>query len=459
MSTTDPIAPPIEADADTDTDADTDADTDTDTDTDADTDTGEPIESVPGHSWEHPGVLRIDTLGQTIVTETKIDGWLEVIRSHDGTLTDLDSAPRAWEGHLGIEIHGSSSTGFPKYNYRIELRDEDGEDLDYALLDLPSESDWILHGPYSDKTLMRNALAYSMGRAISTGQWQPRTAYAELLINDEHRGTYLVVERIKRSSERLDIAESSDEDPTGGYIIKIDQNRGAGWQTNRGTPIDYFYPKVERITETQDAWIKAWFNDMESVMSESDFTDQWPDWLDGDSFIDHYIINELALNVDGYRLSGYLHLDSTESGSGKLVAGPLWDFNLGFGNSNYCYCWGSEGHVYDALDLCGYGDQEPFWWQRLLQDPAYTDALRCRWEDLRTGSLSDASLLATIDALAAEIAEIESRDHDTWGTLGQYVWPNYYIGETWDNEVDYLKDWIIDRATWLDANLPGTCGG
>ncbi|MFT5680941.1 MAG: hypothetical protein ACI8RZ_001847 [Myxococcota bacterium] len=450
----------VDADTDTDTDADTDsdADTDTDTDTDADTDV-DPIEEVPGHTWAHPGVILIDTAGQTIVTETKVEGTLSVIRNHDDTLTDLDDAPRAWEGNVGIEIHGSSSSSFPKHNYRIELRDDAGEDLDYALLDLPSESDWILHGPYSDKTLLRNAFAYTLGRSISTGQWHPRTAFAELIINEEHHGAYLVAERIKRGSERVDIAAASDEDPTGGYIIKIDQNRGAGWQTDRATPIDYHYPKSDRITAAQDAWIQNWFNDLEDVLSADDFEENWPDWMDGDSFIDHYIINELALNVDGYRLSGYLHLDSSEHGSGKLIAGPLWDFNLGFGNSNYCYCWGVDGYVYDALDLCGYGYQEPFWWQRLLEDPAYIDALRCRWEDLRTGLLSDDTLRSTLAALAAEVASMQTRDEQTWQTMGTYLWPNYYIGETWDDEVDYLEDWVIDRATWLDANLPGTCGG
>ena len=417
----------------------------------------EEVESVPGSAWENPGVILIDTNGQTIVTETKITGWLEVVRDHDNTLTDLTGANRAWEGHVGIEIHGSSSSGFSKKNYRIELRDDDGDDLDYALMDLPSESDWILHGPYSDKTLIRNALAYALGRSISTGQWHPHTAFAELLINGDHMGTYVVVERIERGNERVDIASISDDDPTGGYIVKIDQNRGPGWRTDADTPIDYHTPKVEAITAGQDAWLKGWFNDMETMLEDDDFADNWPDWMDGDSFIDHYIINELARNVDGYRLSGYLHKD-TEARGGRLTAGPLWDFNLGFGNANYCYCESTDGFVYDSLALCGYPDQEPFWWQRLLEDPAYTTALRCRWEDLRTGALSDDAITAHITSLSAEIAVMEERDHNTWQTLGVYVWPNYYIGETWEDEVDYLQSWTLDRALWLDNNLPGTCG-
>jgi hypothetical protein len=402
-------------------------------------------------------VLLIDTLGQNIVAETKINATLEVVRAHDGTLTDLDGAARAWSGNMGIEIHGSSSASFAKHNYRIELRDADGDDLAYGLLDMPREADWILHGPYSDKTLMRNALAYGLGRAISNGQWQPRATFAEVLINGAYQGVYLVVERPERGENRVDIASVSDEDPTGGYIVKIDQNRGAGWQTLYGTPIDYHHPKSEDITPTQDAWIKDWFNEMEAAMKADDFAEQWPAWLDGESFIDHYIINELSLNVDGYRLSGYLHLDTATHGSGKLTAGPLWDFNLAFGNSNYCYCWDVDGFVYDGLSRCGYPDQEPFWWQRLLEDPAYVEALRCRWDTLRAGTLSDAALQAMIADYSMELSVVADRNHSTWGVLGVYVWPNYYVGSTWMDEVDYLESWVLGRASWLDANLPGVC--
>lgn len=416
------------------------------------------VEIVPDQTWEHPGILLVDTLGQSIVTETKIDAWMEEIRWHDGTGSHLDHSPRTWEGHVGIEVHGSSSASFSKRNYRIELRDDNGDDLDYALLGLPEEADWVLHGPYSDKSLIRNAIAYGLGRAISTGQWQPRTAFAELLINRAHQGVYLVVERVERGGERVDISAISDDEPGGGYIVKIDQNRGPGWRTDMGTPIDYHYPKSEEITATQDLWIKTWFDNMEAMMADDDFTQRWPDRLDGDSFIDHYIINELSKNVDGYRLSGYLHLDATESGSGKLVAGPLWDFNLAFGNVDYCYCWEVEGAVYDALDQCGSGDQEPFWWQRLLEDPAYVDALRCRWEELRVGALSDQALQDMIAQYTTEIADIADRNDEAWGVLGSYVWPNFYVGQTWQEELVYLDNWLLSRAAWLDDNLPGTCG-
>lgn len=427
----------------------------------------EPPEEVPDAHFDHLPVLIVDTNGVAIGQETKVDGTLDLVRNHDGTLTDLDTAHRAWSGPIGIEEHGSSSTSFPKYNYRIELRDESGEDDDYRLLEMEAEADWMLHGPYSDKSLVRNAFAYAVARelATDTGQWQPNTAPAELIVNDSYRGVYQVVERVERSSARLNLpvpaATAADGDITGGYIVKIDQNRGSGWQTTQGTPIDYVYPKVEEITNEQNLYIKSYWNQFEQMLASTDYADPttgYPAWLDVDSFIDHYLVNELSLNVDAYRLSAYLYKDSDLDG-GLLHAGPVWDFNLGFGNVYYCYCDGPDGWIIDGLTLCGYGYQYPPWWGRLLEDPEYTEALRCRWDELREDRLSDASLLVMLDEQLALVAEAEPRDHAAWGNIGVYVWPNIYIGATYADEVAYFQGWLLERTAWMDANLPGTCGG
>jgi hypothetical protein len=421
----------------------------------------DPIEDLGGFVWERPAVLMLDVRGRYIPDDDKITATLEVIRDHDGTLSDLDDAPRAYTGAIGIEGHGSSSSGFPKRGYRIEIRDEEGEDLNYPLLDLPADSDWVLHGPYSDKTLIRNALAYELARdmAVWTGQWQPRTAWAELFIDGYYQGVYLLVERIKIDQNRVDVPETTDEDGdlSGGYIVKVDQLRSEGFVTTAGTPIDYHDPKYENLSEEQLEYLSDWFDSMESNMmgtSWRDETEGYSSFIEPDSFIDHYILNELAHNVDGLRLSAYLVKDPDSMG-GRLHAGPAWDFNLGFGNADYCEGWSPEGFLQDAA--CGDVLQVPFWWRRLPEDPAWRDRTRCRWEELRGDLLSDARLLERVDRLAGEVSAMEGRDHDTWDNIGVYVWPNAYVGATWNDEVAWMSAWLLDRALWLDGHLPGTC--
>ncbi len=424
-----------------------------------------PPEEVPAVSYDHLPVLLVDLAGQEPGSEAPVSGTLEVILDHDGTLTDLDAAPRDWSGPIGLELHGSSSLGYPKQGYRIELRDESGEDTEVPLLGMAPESDWVLHGPYGDKTLFRNALAYALGRelAAEAGRWEPDDRFAEVFLDGDYRGVYLVVERVKRDGHRLDLPvpapSAADGDITGGYVVKIDQHRGEGWDTAAGTPIDYADPHADEITDEQAAWLAGWFDDFEALLASEDGADPvagWPARVDADAFVDHFIVNELAHNVDAYRLSAYLWKDA-EADGGRLHAGPLWDFDRAFGNVNYCDCWLTEGFVIDDLTTCGYGEQYPPWWSRLLADPDFTARLRCRWEALRGGALSDEALTERVLGFAEELAEAEPRDDARWGTIGTWVTPNSYVGETWEDEIDWLLAWLLARAAWLDGAMPGAC--
>lgn len=419
------------------------------------------LEGVPGVGDRVP-VLWIEVDG-SIPTGEKADGTASIILPSTDDHDDVDEDPRALSVPMGIEIHGSSSQGYPKKGYRIELRDEDGEDADHKVLGLPKGSDFVLHAPYSDKTLIRNAFAYRMARAMAgeDGSWQPRTRFVELYDDGRYRGVYLLVERVRRDGDRVDIpvpAETDAGDLTGGYIVRIEQHRNEGWDTVRGTKIDYHYPRYEDITSEQDAYLRGWFEDFEDALSADDFASTYADDVAVQDWLDHYILNEVAHNIDAYRLSAYLYKDAEVDG-GRLHAGPVWDFDRAFGNVNYCDCERTYGFIIDDLTECGEGYQYPFWWKRLLSDPAFQNALRCRYEAHRAGVLSDAEIDRAIDELVAELEHAEPRDHDEWDTIGEYVDPNSYVGDTYEDEVDFLRTWQHERIEWLDANLPGTCSG
>jgi hypothetical protein len=160
--------------------------------------------------------------------------------------------------------------------------------------------------------------------------------------------------------------------------------------------------------------------------------------------------------VDGYRISTYLNKARLSEG-GKLYAGPLWDFNLGFGNANYCQGGQTSGWEINFNSLCGGQWQNPFWWSRMLQDSTYSHDVKCRWLELRQGVMSNDYLMNYIDSLATILEQPAIRHYSRWPILGTYVWPNNFIGNTYQEEIDYLKTWVTNRLTWMDANMFGTC--
>lgn len=414
---------------------------------------GDTAPPPPGPPWDHLPVLLINA-GTAIGDGVKTDATLAVIVEHDGTLGDLDAAPRAFAGPIGIEIHGSSSSGYPKLGYRFECRDTDGEDANCALAGLPEGSDWVLNAPYSDKTYMRNALAYALGREVAArrGEWEPRTQFVEIYLDDRYQGIYVLTERVSREPERLAIPRTTRPDGivAGGFIVKVDQHRSAGFDTARATPIDWADPHAGEVTADEAAYLASWFDRLEAALAGD--AAAWPAWIDVDGWIDHWLLNELAHNIDAFRLSAYLWTDGPP-GVARMHAGPLWDFDRAFGDVNYCEAWTTDGWIYDSLDRCGYAYQFPFWWERLRSDPAWLALERARWQELRAGPLADDAIAARIAAMRAETAEAEGRDHALWGNIGVWTDPNWYVGESWDAEIAWLQQWTVERMAWMDQHV------
>lgn len=383
----------------------------------------------------------------------------------------------SFEGYVGIEFRGATSQTFPKKSYGLETRDENNEDLDVSLLGFPEEEDWVLYGPYSDKSLMRNILIYDLSRDIE--MYASRSVFVELTINNEYQGVYVFMEKLKRDSERIDIEklksdENSGEDLTGGYILKIDKtagtNLGEGYNdlnsfTSSYTPSDaslgqkihflYEYPDAEDITTEQKAYISSYVADFENALASESFTDVnlgYTAYIDIPSFIDFFLLNELSNNVDGYRLSTFMHKDI----NGKLKMGPIWDFNLAFGNADYCGGGATNVWTYKFNERCSIDFWlVPFWWERLLQDPAFVIQLKERWNVLRGGAFSEGSIIAKIDGYKDNLVKAGAIDENfkTWNVLGIYLWPNNFVGNTYDEENNYLKDWTRDRLIWMDGAI------
>ena len=409
-------------------------------------------------------ILHIKTFGPPIPDEPRLVGDLGVINHALGQIHLRDEDFNEYHGPIAIEIRGSSSQLFPKKGYGLETQDSLGENNNVSLLGMPSENDWILYGPYSDKSLIRNKLTFELGRR--TGQYVPRSQFCELIINEEDRGVYLLMEKIKEDKGRLDIATITPDDTigdelTGGYIIKVD--RGTG------NPEDEFLssypphpmyvlhdPDGLNLKPVQREYIRNYIEDFEDAAWSVNFADTaagYRKYIDVPSFIDYLLINELAKDVDAYRLSAFFYKDKDSKG-GKLKAGPLWDYNLTFGNYDYCLPQ-PEGWAYNFNMDCG--GQVPFYWPKLMTDPQFQNETQCRWNELRQGPLHTDSIMEWIDSTTIALQPAQERHFNRWPILGNYVWPNNFIGQTHEEEINYLKNWLTTRLNWIDQNLPGTC--
>jgi len=407
----------------------------------------------------------IITTESEIPDEPKILGKMRIIWNGDGKENKITDPYNHYDGPVGIEIRGQTSQSFPKKSYGIEIWDENQDGIDFGLLGFPVEEDFVFHGPFSDKSLMRNALTYYL--ASKNMNYAPRIKFFELVINDQYVGVYLLTEKIKRDKNRVDIKKLEPEDIsgdklTGGYILKFDKGdpEEVAWESNilpfsgaKKTKFLYDTPKYGDIVPEQRAYIKGYLDEFELVLKGSEFKDPvngYSKYIDVDSFIDFSLINELGRNVDGYRLSTFFYKDRSSLG-GKLSAGPVWDFNLAFGNANYCDGSRIDGWGWDFNSVCPEDNWViHFWWKRLLEDPAYVKKMSDRWLELRKGPFSDEKVLFAIDSMRNEIGEAGTRNFQQWKVLGEYVWPNNFVGKTYEEEITYLKNWVRDRMNWMD---------
>ena len=431
-----------------------------------------PARAIIFNSSDLP-ILLINTYGSTIIDNFKINAQLKIINNTAG-VRNYTTDPAAITSKIGIEIRGSSSSTFPQKGYGFSTWDISNNDTNISLLDLPSESDWVLYNPYNDKSLLRNVITYKLSNDMK--MYASRTKFCEVYINGFYEGIYVLMEKIKRDNNRVDISKLKNTDNagdslTGGYIIKIDRSGGGPdfWISQykscldttpsaQNYPFIYHYPKLADITPAQELYIKTYIDSLENALAGPNFMDTnygYSKWLDIPSMIDFTIINEVTKNIDGYLLSTFFNKDRIDKNGGKLKAGPVWDFNLSMGNGDYrqgAYTTGWEWEINCETNI------QPFWWGRIWQDTVYQQKMKCRYSQLRQVILADSSINKFIDSNVILLDEAKERHFTRYPILGVYTWPNAYYPPTFAEEIDTLKNWLTARLSWMDYMLyDSTC--
>ncbi|MCF8379054.1 MAG: CotH kinase family protein [Bacteroidales bacterium] len=420
-------------------------------------------------------IIVINTFGQTIPQEDKINAWMEIKYNGPDSLTFLIDSSNVYNGHIGIEIRGATSAGYPQKPYNIETRTDSGLNNNVSLFGMPPENDWVLLSNYNDRSLIRNTLAFKLFEQM--GNYSVRTCLCEVMVDSSYKGVYVFGEKIKQDNNRVDIAkllpaDTLDDELTGGYILEQNYWNASNSFLSNYSPIDhpefdvhfvYKYPKASEINDPQKEYIAAFVDSLETALYSDDFMDPetgYRKYMDVSSFIDYFLVNELSRNNDGFKKSVFFHKDKFSNG-GRMKAGPVWDFDWAWKNLNSCSIFqNTDGSGWAHLiNDCPTDNYSCGWYIRLLQDNSFANELRCRYENFRLTILDSFSINNYIDSIQNLVEDAQARHFQKWPILG-ISGPAPEIGEiatTYNAELDTLKAWINIRLQWLDANIPGQC--
>ena len=419
-------------------------------------------------------IVFVDTKGECLdknVTE-KIPATMRVL---DGKTNSVADSAKGTLYDIGIKVRGQSSALFPKPGYGVEVRDEKGEGLDVSLFGLPPADDWVFHGPYVDKSMMRNALAHWLFR--QAGHYSPRTKHFDLYINGVYRGVYVLIEKIKRGKYRVNVSKLKETDIagdslTGGYIWAFDKtgtNTGGagsgpiekeGFNTSDGLNVILHYPKKENIQKQQEDYLKKYLNDLEGLFKNGKNGQGYENYVDMTSALDYVLHEEVTNNADSYWCSFFLHKpkDKTDKNGvkteGKVTLGPAWDFNLAMSNgsqpengggNNGGGMWGggfgggfggggngfgssgTSGWQIENSQKSGNGGmwgmgsslKAPNWLLGMWKDSHYQSELKKRWAELRSGVWHTKTLDLYLDSMKTYLKNAADRNFKRWPNLGK----------------------------------------
>ena len=455
-------------------------------------------------------IVFIDTKNKCLdqnVTE-KIPATMSVL---DAATNNVADSAKGTHYDIGIKVRGQSSAKFPKPGYSVEVRDEKGEGMDVSMFGLPPGDDWVFHGPYVDKSLMRNALAHWLFR--QAGHYSPRSRHFDLYINGVYRGVYVLLEKIKRGKYRVNVSKLKETDVagdsvTGGYIWAFDKtgtNTGGmgmedinkeGFSTADGLNVIMHYPKKENLQTQQQAYLKKYLEDLENLFKNGKNGSGYENYVDMTSALDYVLHEEVTNNSDSYWCSFFLHKPKDSKG-GKVTLGPAWDFNLAMSNGGGMGSTTTDGWQIEnpqkqgqgGMMMMGGGLKAPNWLIGMWKDSHYQSELKKRWAELRSVVWHTKTMDVYLDSMKAYLTKAADRNFKRWPNLGQgsgqgdpdpepmkycnnqnqggqnqNPWGMWGGGgggitmggnnaNTWDGEFEHLRKKMKERMAWMDRQL------
>ncbi len=417
-------------------------------------------------------ILKI-TLNQAIVDTYRASN-MEVIDNASGVNSYSDPATQTT--NAGIRLRGNAtSQSYPKKSYSVETWTGFNISNNTSVMGLPIENDWVLLSAYTDRSLLRSKLALELHDEMD--RYAPRMVYCELFIDTVYQGVYLFGEKVKRDTNRLDLSnlrtvDNFGDQLTGGYILQLDDENGAGFTSSYPPPnatnsqqIKYLYelPDNGDITPAQKAYIESYVDSFENALNGANYQDTllgWRPFGANKAFIDFIIANEVSRNYDAYRVDMYIYKDRNK----KMRPGPLWGFDASFANTVNCGSDGTTGFAYDMGASCGTLANLPsFWWSKLMTDTKFVQDLKCRYTKYRyPGDVLDtAHIFMLIDSFASELTQMNAsnRNFAKYPIFGMpLINEPMPMSANHAEEVENIKTFVRARLAWLDSQwLDNSC--
>ncbi|MGM9740606.1 MAG: CotH kinase family protein [Candidatus Cryptobacteroides sp.] len=371
-----------------------------------------------------------------------IDGRI-VIEDPDGHFSETVTL----ESEASIQGRGNSTWDMPKKPFKIKFPEK------HKVLGMPSSKGWVFLANYSDKSLLRNIVGMTTSEILEM-QWTPEFRIVEVWINDDYQGVYNLFEKKDVGKNKVDI----DVDAGDMYLeIESTFDEPKNFITSRySVPVQFKDPDLP--TDEQYNSIVTLFNNFEAVLYSSEFKDPvkgYAAYIDVDSFVDNYIIRELAKDIDGnVRKSSFV---TVLKSTGKIKFCHVWDFDISYGNANYfpgdmSECNGDPNgpygwYVRDYNSNCVKADS---WYNRLFKDPEFVKKVKTRWAEV----YPDLKRIPEyIEKYSTEMGDAVSRNFMKWNILNEWVWPNVKVTGSYRGELEWLEEFYMTRLNWLDSKF------
>lgn len=361
------------------------------------------------------------------------------IQSRDGKIL-LETSP------ISIKGRGNSTWETKKKPYSIKFEKKTG------LLGMPAAKKWVLLANYFDRSLLRNQFAAALGTKVFNSEWNPHFVPVNLYINDKYTGTYDIGEAITTDKNRVDIKRKD-----GGFILEVDTlNSEAFHFYSKQYGIAFNVKSPDNPDEEEFAAIEKIINSFEDALVSKDFESLYSQYIDTESFIDWYLVNEFAKNSDAvFQRSVYLYYNPQDQ---KLHMGPNWDFDLAFGNFwegpwENPQGWYIRGGIKNSNEK---KNLQAWWINRLFKSPDFEKKVKARWQE------KSASLLEQIENIRELKKKIEvdiPANEKLYPRLGKFDWngpSGWSKRKTYQSEVDYFYNWCIERFKWLENEFSNT---
>lgn len=399
--------------------------------------------------------------------DKRVSASMKIIWHENGEINTTEETEHInYDGKVGIKYRGNSSYQLSdKKPFALRIQDEKGKKKKASILGMGEDEDWALLAPYSDRTLFRDVLLFEMMRG--TLEYVPTGKHCELILNGIYQGVYIMTARVRQGPHRINIkAPTADlgDGLTGGYHLEIDRMDDPGFfgvvsprdlwgnPIGRKTYYQYKYPDEEDLSRAQKNYIQSQVQKMENAAAGIHFKDPekgFRAYIDEVSAYDYIIAQEITKNSDAYRLSTpiYKYPNSID----PRFKFSIWDFNISMGNNLNNQAWGTDGWVFNTNRFEEEACLVPWFFKRMLQDEAFQKGLKERWAVHRDTRLSNENISNLMDSLTYLLLDAQERNFTAWDRWGRYVWPNYFIPDSWADELIFLHEWLTKRIAWIDS--------